>query len=192
MEFKIPLPELTREEASSIYLKHGGVVKIEEEKLLYPDKKRVKQQLSLAEKKLDYLGPLIKELEKRKNNLSTYNILNAVKRSSDSLFWKHYYKKITDEEYRKTSGVVVPPIHRINEDKYRKILEQFIENENYRKNMYEAKTSVINEDTLSGSIEKNIDESRKLVDLRLNKLRKERAVAFEKKRALMVFLDWTE
>ena len=192
MEFKIPLPELTREEASTIYLRHGGVLKIEEDRLLYPDKKRVDQQLLLAEKKLSYLEPLISELEKRKSNLSTYNILNAVKRGSDSLFWKHYYRKIINEEYRKASGIVVPPIHRINEEKYRKIMKQFLENENYRKNMYEAKTSIINEGTLSESIEKNINESRKLVDLRLNKLRKEKAVAFEKKRALMVFLDWVD
>ena len=192
MEFKIPLPELTREEASTIYLRHGGVLKIEEDRLLYPDKKRVDQQLLLAEKKLSYLEPLISELEKRKSNLSTYNILNAVKRGSDSLCWKHYYRKIIKEEYRKSSGIVVPPIHRINEEKYRKIMKQFLENENYRKNMYEAKTSIINEGTLSESIEKNINESRKLVDLRLNKLRKEKAVAFEKKRALMVFLDWVD
>lgn len=192
MEFKIPLPELTREEASTIYLRQGGVLKIEEGKLIYPDKKRVNQQISLAEKKLSYLKPLISELEKRKSNLSTYNILNAFKRGSDSLFWKHYYRRITDEEYRKASGVVVPPIHRINEEKYRNIMRQFLESENYRKSMYEAKTSIISEDTLSESIEKNINESRKLVDLRLNKLRKEKAVAFEKKRALMVFLDWVD
>ena len=192
MEFKIPLPELTRDEASKIYLKHGGVLKIEEDKLLYPDKKRIEQQLSLSEKKLEYLNPLIKELEKRKSNLSTYNVFNAFKRGSDSLFWKHYYKKVTDEAYRKATKVVVPPIHRINEGKYRDIMEQFLENENYRKNMYEAKTSIINEDTLSESIEKNIAESRKLVDLRLNKLRKERAIAFEKKRSLTVFLEWVD
>jgi|GEM_PF-6966790 len=192
MKFKIPSLPLSKTQAVKIYLKHGGVLKQEGDKLIYPDKLKINQQLELIDKKINYLSPLIKELKEKQRDLSLFNVVNFFKRTRDSLFWKHYLRKLMDEDYRQASKAVSPPINRINEDKYRKILEQFIENEDYRKSMYEAKTSIINEQTLSESIEKNIKESKKLVKLRLNKLKKEKEIAVEKKKALETFLNWVD
>ncbi len=192
MEFKIPTLPFSKQKAIEVYLKHGGVLKVEEDKLIYPDKPRIKQQLSLIEKKLEYLSPRIKELEKRNKELSFFNISNLFKTTSDSLFWKHHLRKLLDEDYREASKAVAPPVNRINEQKYRRIVEQFLENDDYRKNLFEAKTSVISEQNLTESIEKSIKESKRLLKLRLDKLKKEKAIAVEKKKALEAFLNWVD
>jgi len=192
MKLKIPTLPFTREKAIEVYLKHGGVLKIKEDKLIYPDKLRIEHQLSLIEKKINYLTPRITELKKKKRELSLFNIANLFKTTSDSLFWKHHLRKLLDEAYRKVSKTVAPPVNRLNEERYRRIVEQFFENDEYRKSLFEAKTSIINDSTLAESIEKSIKESKKLLELRLNKLKREREVAFEKKKALETFLNWAD
>ncbi len=190
MELKIPSLPFTKEKAIKVYTKLGGIVKQEQGKLIYPDKIRIKQQLEAIEKKLSYLNPSIAALEEKQKQLSLINISNFFKVASDSLFWKHYLRELLDEDYRKTSKIVSPPIRRINDEKYRKIMKQFLENDEYRKSLLEAKTSIINESTLSESIEKSIRESKKLIKIRIDKLKKEKREAIEKKKALETFLNW--
>lgn len=192
MEFKIPSLPFTKAKAIKIYTSQGGIVKQEQGKLVYPDKPKISQQLEAVENKINYLSPSISSLEKKQKELSSINLNNLVKRASDSLLWKHYLRELLDEDYRKASKVVSPPIHRINDEKYRKIVKQFLENEEYRKNLLEAKTSVISESSLSESVEKSIKESKKLIDRRIRKLKKERKQAIEKKKALETFLNWVD
>lgn len=188
------ITDLPRQKAIEEYLADGGVLKFEKDKLIYPDKERIKSQLDSAIQKRDYLNSVIRELKKRHNEFEYDSVAKKVTRVFDPLYWEHLSKMYRDEEYKVAFEKVEPPIGRIKDPKYRGIVKMFVKDDEYRKRMLEAKTSIIGENsgTVRESIEKNLESSRKMMSARLEKVRKERKIFDDKIKFLKVITKIAE
>ena len=111
----------------------------------------------------------------------------------DPLYWQHHVKMATDSDYRKSYDTVKPPIGKLKNRKHRSVAKMFITNEEYRKNLYEARTSQIGKDrdTMSESIEKTLQSNRELMDRRIKKIKKERDFFDSKVKALKALREFS-
>lgn len=207
-EFKKALPNMnlnsrdstdSLEEAVKTYVKLGGIVKIdnidsETPKLIYPGKKRIETQIELAEKHLDYLNSQIQGFKKRQRHLSYDSFFSGALRFTDLLFWEHILKQSIDADYRKTVKIVEPPIERMKDPKWRKMVKMFVKSKEYRDRLLEARTSPLGKKraTVKRFIQENLEYSRNLMDRRIKKISKEKEKFEKKLKTFYALQKWTE
>lgn len=187
------------EEAVKTYLELGGIVKIDDSdpknpKLIYPGKKRIETQIKLAERQLDYLNSQVQGLKKKQRQLSYDSFFSGALRLTDPLFWEHILRKSIDSDYRKTTRLVEPPIERMKDPRWRKMVRMFVKNKEYRDRLLEARTSPLGKRRASVKkfIQENLEYSRNLLDKRIEKMSKEKE-KFEKKiKVLNSLSNWVE
>lgn len=184
----------SREKAVEKYLADGGVLKFEGHKLIYPDRARIQRQLDSVSKKRDYLNGLIKELEKRQSAHEYDSTFKVFGRVFDPLYWEHMYKMHSNDEYKNSFEKVQPPIERMKDVRWRGVVKMFVQSEDYRERLVEAKTGIIgkNSGTIRDSVEKTLDSNRKMMQSRLDKLKKEKKIFDERVKVLKALKTWAE
>jgi hypothetical protein len=189
---KAPGARLSREEACRLYRESGGILKISDERLLFPDSGRLISQLSEAMVRRDGLTAQLRFWQRQHRTIAPGNMLEEAMRVTDPLFWEHLIKFGTQKDYRQSFDKVDLPMKYLNDEKYRKIIRTFIRDESYRKRLVKAKTGVLSlsSDTIKESAEKNRDFKRKIVGDKVERLKKERAGLADRIRVLEVLLEW--
>ncbi len=182
------------EEAIEIYLNQGGILKIDREgsgkpDLIYPGKKRIKKQINQAKKKEEYLREELTKLRRKKREKDR-DKLNPVKKSLNPLYWRHLYKKRTDDDYKEAYKEIQPPMEKVNDSEWKDMLKMFVNEPEYRERLLEASNSQIAEGR--GTIQEQVMEreqfSKDLVDKRMKKLRKKLNKYRKKRKALKKLL----
>lgn len=189
---KSPRAGLSREEACRLYRDSGGILKINGDRLLFPDPDRLVNQLSEAMVRRDDLTTQLRFWQRQHRTIAPGNMLENAMRVTDPLFWEHLIKFSTEKDYRQSFEKVDLPMKYLSDEKYRKIIRTFIRDESYRKRLVKAKTGVLGRsgDTIKESAEKNRDFKRKIVGDKVERLKKERAELAERVRVLEALLDW--
>jgi len=139
-----------RLEALRKYFKKGGVARFASEskdsfpKLAYPSKSRV-QQLSQDAKALkELLEKKAKDWRKTNSDAKAYHFKLHAKKFANPLYWKHIGKKIADKDYRKDAETVKLPSELVADKRYKGMVEMFVNNLDYRKQLAETvKSSIV-------------------------------------------------
>ncbi len=168
------------------YLKIGGVVRIKEGRIIYPDKKRIVSQLEQVKKRIEAIKQQQLELNKKKKEYDYKTVLSEMVCFTDPLYWKHLLKMLTDKGYREVFETVEPPVNRVKDPKWRNMIRMFVKSEEYRQRLLEAKTSKLGKHrkTIRETVEKNLEATQELIKHRLEKLEKEKQQLMRKEKAL--------
>ena len=189
---KAPRARLSREEACRLYRESGGILKIENDRLLFPGPERLVSQLSEAMVRRDGLTAQLRFWQRQHRTTAPDNLLEDAMRITDPLFWEHLMKMATERDYRQSFDKVDLPMKYLSDEKYRKIIRTFIRDESYRKRLVKAKTGVLGQssDTITESADKKRDFKRKIVGDKVERLKKERTGLADRIKVLEVLLEW--
>ncbi len=125
------------------YLTSGGVIKLEEDQIIYPNTNKLERKLGKNRKELERLKEKQDKLSKKEKKLKTDKVVDTLKRITDPLYWEHKIKMVSNNKYKETHSLVNPPMHMLHKPKWRKRLKMFVKSEEYRERLHEAKTSKI-------------------------------------------------
>lgn len=138
-----------RTDALKRYFERGGVIKVTPNgngwpKVIYPSPDRISQQLHEQQE-------LKKQLLQKKKSWSNshaaakrHEITLQFKKVADPLYWQHQVKKLTDADYRNDVERTKIPMRLVSDNRYRPMVEMFINNIDYRKQLAETvETSVV-------------------------------------------------
>jgi hypothetical protein len=187
----------TREEAVKIYLSTGGLLKMDhssakEPRILYPDARRINAQLRDIEHKKEYYAEQLRFWERTDRSLNSGSIVSGMQAIADPLYWEHLVKFAVSQDYKKAFKTVQPPIDKMRDRKWRRMMRMFLRSPEYRERLVEARTSILGRKR--GPIRKTAEKAdtfkKEVVAERIAKLRKERDTLVRKGKALKVLLEW--
>ncbi len=128
-------------EALALYFERGGLVKVSNNqslRILYPNKEKVKKEVSDLKKELSQINGKCKFWENTKRDAERYLNKLRIKKFYDKTYWKHIYKFITDKKYKDEFEKAKIPVDLVSDPKFKKIFEEFIKNQNYRDNLIQT------------------------------------------------------
>ncbi len=103
--------------------------------IVYPTPMKLK-------KDLDRLQKLQRDLSARKSQwqltltkAKLFNLTSEVKKFSQPVYWKHLGKYFSDADYRKDADSVQLPVQLASEKRYKPMIEMFVNNLDYRKQL---------------------------------------------------------
>lgn len=183
-------------EAVQVYLRYGGVLKMEKEwplKFIYPGKVRLQHQLEDTERKQKYIGTQLVHWKKTLKTMDSNPLVDGVRKLTDTLYWKHFIKSKINKDYSEAVRIVDPPINMMRDPKYRKMMQLFLASPEYRERLKEARTSALgkNRSSIKESAQRTFDSKYSTIESRINKLSDEKEIFDEKCDALKVLLNFT-
>lgn len=132
------------------YFSKGGVARFGSDskssfpKLAYPSKSRVQQLMQETKSLRDLFEGKRKDWIKAYNDAKVYHLKLHAKKFANPIFWKHVGKKLTDKDYRFDADAVKLPSELVSDKKYKAMVEMFVNNLDYRKQLTETvKNSVV-------------------------------------------------
>jgi hypothetical protein len=185
-------PEMSR--AIKIYLNTGGVLKVEKKKplkIIYPNKNRLKNLLIKTEKKESYLESQISFCRNEVNKMTADSVITQVTKVVNPTYWQHLIQLGIDGKYRKDFEVVNLPMEMMHVPRYKKIIEMFITNPEYRERLIEARTSSLGKlrQSIKESAHKAEDFKKDTVNFRAKKLEREKKKITLKKKAIKTLIS---
>ena len=122
------------------YFSKGGVLSIavsekDWPKLLYPNKLRLKQQISDLQDLRKMYSKKLGDWKQKFMQAQFYHVFNNVKKLKEPLYWKHTAKCLTDPDYRKDSDSVKLPAHLVSDKRWKPMVDEFVNNIDYRKQL---------------------------------------------------------
>lgn len=123
------------------YFERGGLIKTQQTdslRIVYPDKDKVKKETEAIKKELELINDECKNWEKTKSDAKKYIDKMKIKKFYDKTYWKHLYKSVTDKQYKDDFEKAKLPVDLISDPKMKKIIEEFLKNEQYRNNLIET------------------------------------------------------
>ncbi len=140
-----------RKKALEYYFSKRGIVQLDVEipnakwpALVYPGVEKLEDQI--GELALKHKDQSTKNWNWQMTHLkaSSKNAVAHVQKVTDPLYWKHVSKKITDSQYRNDARTIDLHSSLISDAKYRPMIDAFVHNEEYRKQLTETvKTSIV-------------------------------------------------
>ncbi len=184
--------KLTMEEARKLYSEAGGIIKMEGDRLVFPDEERLVSQMSEALVRKNDLTMQIRFWQRHHRTLVSDNVLDDAVRVTDPLFWEHLMRLAMEKDYRQSFEKVDLPMKYMRDEKYRRIIKAFVRDKEYRKKLVKAKTGFLGKasDTMKESADKNRDFKRKIVSEKLGKLLEEREKVSKRITVLEAMLEW--
>jgi hypothetical protein len=185
-------PRMSREEAGKAHLDNGGILKTDGDRLIFPDKNRIISQLEETAMRKDNLTAQLRFWQRQYRPLAG-NVLEYAYTATDPLFWEHMFKMSTERKYKDSFKKVDLPIKYMREEKYRKVIKAFVRDEQYRKNLVSAKTSIVGKsgDSIKSAAEKGKEFKRKIIEEKIKKIKHERDYFLEREAVLLALLDWS-
>lgn len=141
--------ESARHAALKRYFDKGGVVKLSPNgsnwpKVLYPALDRLKMQLDEANRVKNDLEKKRSSWDKTRLSAKHHDFSLHMKKMVDPLFWQHQVKQLTDKDYRNDAQRVALPTRLVSDKRYRPMMEMFVNNIDYRKQLAETvETSIV-------------------------------------------------
>jgi len=140
----------SRARALKRYFSKGGVIRLASESkdswpsLAYPSKSRVQQLSEEAKSLKELFEGKRKDWIRAYNDARVYHLKLHAKKLANPLFWKHVGKKLTDKDYRLDADTVKLPSELVADRKYKAMVEMFVNNLDYRKQLTETvKNSIV-------------------------------------------------
>ena len=132
-----------RVKALKIYFARGGVVSAVSRgkgwpKIIYPNPLKLNAQIKGIQESMGMFNGKKRDWEKTFFNAKIYNVKNKIFKFSDPLYWKHALKKVADSDYRQDVEAVKLPAHMVAEPKYRPMINMFVNDIEYRKQLTET------------------------------------------------------
>jgi hypothetical protein len=136
---------LKRSNALKDYFAFGGFVSLIPlsngsfwPKLIYPSKKRIQFQLNELEASKNLFSSKLNDWKKQHSDAKNYKNKIFLKKFSEPVYWKHLLKKTTDSAYRNSVERVNLPVDLVADKKYKPMIETFLKDEEYRRQLIEA------------------------------------------------------
>ncbi|MBI5884544.1 hypothetical protein HZB89_00420 [archaeon] len=136
--------------ALKLYFESGAIISVDSEArqkgslvCYYPTFMRLQMQLQQAEKNLSLFQAKEKEWKKQFSSAKMHNLVGEVKKFTDVIYWKHVGKSLTDKDYRQAYDKVKIPTKLVSNPRYRAMLEMFVDNPYYRKQLTETVSNSI-------------------------------------------------
>lgn len=123
------------------YFLEGGIIKANTKiklKVFYPSKDIIKKELNKLYSERAKTIDKIDQWYKIKKNSENFIKKNKVKKFMKSTFWKHTLKSIFDKKYKEDFKKIKIPIEYIGEESIRKLVDEFINNLEYRQKLIET------------------------------------------------------
>jgi hypothetical protein len=159
--------ESNRLEALRYHFQKGGVIQIDSNvgkewpKLIYPSQKKLLEQIERFSKQHRTFSSQRRSWELNLFKAKSQNTLAHVRKIVDPLFWQHIAKKAVDEQYRKDAEAIDLHSRLISHQKYRPMINAFVNNEEYRKQLTQTvKESIVYKD--HKGLARHAEETRKL------------------------------
>lgn len=157
-----------RTKALEQYFSRRGIVQLETTlkqgrwpELHYPHAQKLNAQIAeLSQKHRDHTS---KKWHWQMTHLkaSSKEMVAHAQKVTDPLYWKHLAKSVTDGQYRHDARAIDLHASLISDKKYRPMIDAFVNNEEYRKQLTETvKTSIVYKD--HKGLAKHADERKKL------------------------------
>ncbi|MDO8646912.1 MAG: hypothetical protein Q7R70_00665 [Candidatus Diapherotrites archaeon] len=156
--------EDSRINALKRYFQKGGVARFSSEskdsfpKLIYPSKPRVQQLMQDSVVLKDQFERKLKDWKKANGDAKVYHLKLHAKKLASPTYWKHVGKKITDKDYRDDAEKVKLPAELISDKKYKAMVEMFVNNLDYRKQLSETVQNSIVYKNSGNRLAKHLDE----------------------------------
>ncbi|HLC92795.1 MAG TPA: hypothetical protein VJH23_03735 [archaeon] len=146
--FEVPEAD-PRADALKIYFNRGGVISAVKTskpwpKLIYPTPLRMDAQIKELEALRSHYGKKEKEWKEKLHGAKTYHQRHQVMKFSEPLYWQHTAKSLTDKEYKSDAQKVGLPVHLSADPKWKPMINMFVNDVEYRKNLVETvQTSIV-------------------------------------------------
>lgn len=129
-----------KQDLYSKYFVKGGILSLERSSkiIIYPTHLKLKAQLKDLEKQRSVLEGRVSEWKKKLLSAIIHSKTLKARKLSDPLFWRHVRKSLSDPDYRIDAREINLPTELVSEPKYRPIIEMFIDNLAYRKQLVET------------------------------------------------------
>lgn len=136
------------------YFERGGVISLAAlpvngnwPEVVYPTKLKLKKEIQKLEKQKQTLEKRVNEWKGTHRTAQLSDVTNNVKKFGDKLYWRHTQKYFTDPDYRKDADAVKLPVHLVSNPKYRPMINTFVNDTEYRKQLTETvSTSIVYKD----------------------------------------------
>lgn len=130
----------TRVTALKQYFSSGGVISTVPKKngwpgLTYPNPLRLKKKIDELEAKKKVLLEKKQDWQKKWKSAESYHRMHNRKKLSNSLYWKHFFKTMTNSEYRNDVNKVKLPVHLVSDKRWEPMIRMFITDYDYRKQL---------------------------------------------------------
>lgn len=125
------------------YFARGGVISVvnggkQWPKLVYPTPMRVDAQIKELEGIKAQYEKREKEWKEKLSGAKTYHQRHQILKFSEPLYWKHTAKAFTDKGYKDDARKVGLPVHLSADPKWRPMINMFVNDVEYRKNLVET------------------------------------------------------
>lgn len=186
-----------RQSAIKTYMQQGGIIKVDKSgrkpRLVYPGADRIRKQLEETKRKEEYMRKQLNSLRRKQRDVAN-KAVGSVKKVFNPVYWQHQYKKRRDDDYRSVYEEIDPPMEKLDDPKYRPMLEMFVKEPEYRERLLEAARSEIGRgrDTIRQQVIKREGFTKEVIDNRIKKIEKEIEKYRDKKSALKVLLKWVK
>lgn len=147
--FKVPQNH-ERIGALKKYFSRGGVISAVKTandvwpKLIYPSPLRLDSQIKELEDAKTHLEKKEREWKGKLSDAKTYHTKHQLLKFSEPLYWQHVAKTLTDKDYKEDAGKVVLPVHLSADPKWKPMINMFVKDIEYRKNLVETvQTSIV-------------------------------------------------
>lgn len=142
-DFNLEQNTLVRARALRHYFAEGGVISVNEKskgwpELVYPSVQRLEAQISaflLLKKNFEKEKVL---WEKKLLNENLYHLKHNFFKFSEPVYWKHFVNSLANSDYRHDSMQVNLPAHLVSDKRWRPMIEMFVNNIEYRKQLVET------------------------------------------------------
>lgn len=125
------------------YFSKGGIISIAETgngwpKLLYPNKSRLKQQITSMQEIKKLYTERLTSWKKKFSQAKSYHLVHNVKKLKEPLYWKHMAKYFSNKDYRADVDSVKLPAHLVSDRRWKPMVEMFVNDLDYRKQLTET------------------------------------------------------
>ncbi len=147
-QFEIPQTD-ERIVALKKYFERGGVISAvktskQYPKLIYPTPLRIEAQIKELETLRSHYEKKNKEWKEKLSGAKTYHQRHQVLKFSEPLYWQHTAKSLTDKGYKEDAAKVGLPVHLLADPKWKPMINMFVNDVEYRKNLVETvQTSIV-------------------------------------------------
>lgn len=132
--------------AMDTFLREGGILKTTGKtklELIYPSKDIVDKELAELLPERTKVIEKIEQWHKIKKDSEEFIKNNKISKYIKGTFWKHKMKETFDKDYKEDFKKIKIPIEYIGDESMRKLMDEFINNKEYRQNLIETIESSI-------------------------------------------------
>ncbi|MFH0955017.1 MAG: hypothetical protein V1777_02850 [Candidatus Micrarchaeota archaeon] len=149
------------------YFERGGVISLAGiptngawPEVIYPTKLKLRKEIQKLEKQKTDIERRVNDWKGQHRTAQLSDVTNNVKKFGDKLYWQHTQKYLTDPDYRKDADAVKLPVHLVSHPKYHPMINTFVNDLEYRKQLTETvSTSIVYKD--NPRVAKLADEQKK-------------------------------